>query len=250
MAADIFSRTWPVVRFGEIDSTNEEARRRAAAVDFGPCWLVADRQSAGRGRLGREWTSPSGNLFATALLAFDRPLAEGALACFSAGLAVIEAAAMAGVDASSLTLKWPNDVQAGDAKLAGVLIETGVSSGRQWMAAGFGVNIATAPARADRATARLADLPGGEGLTTTRYVERLDIAFRARLARLAHEGFEPTRRDWLARSAHLGARVEVSPASGRIAGVMRDLGPDGALVLEMDGGGEHHVRAGEISILG
>jgi BirA family transcriptional regulator, biotin operon repressor / biotin---[acetyl-CoA-carboxylase] ligase len=244
-----FQRPWPVVRFDEIDSTNEEARRRAASCDFGPHWLVADRQSAGRGRLGRAWESPAGNLFATALFLFPKPPSEAALACFSAGLAVIEAARTSGVFTSGLALKWPNDVLAGPAKLAGILIETGVSGDQLWMAAGFGVNVATAPVRADRETACLVDLPGGQGLTTSRYLASLDIAFRAALLRLLSEGFASTRLDWLANAAHIGQRVELTPNTGRITGVMRGLGQDGALIVELDNGGLHHVRAGEISLL-
>lgn len=244
-----FSSPWPIVRFDEIDSTNEEARRRAATGDFGPCWLQAIRQSAGRGRLGRAWDSPSGNLFATALFRFPNPLSEAALSCFSAGLAVIDAARACGVNASDLRLKWPNDVLSGSAKLSGVLIETGMTDGQLWMAAGFGVNVASAPVRSDRDTACLADQPGGQGLTAANYLAKLDIAFRARLRRLLGEGFEQTRADWLANAAHIGRRVELSPSTGPIAGAMRGLDCDGALIIELDDGGLHHVRAGEISIL-
>lgn len=245
-----FSDAWPVVRFSEIDSTNEEARRRAQAGDAGPCWLVAGIQIAGRGRLGRQWDSPAGNLFATALFPYPRPPTEAALACFSAGLAVLDAAKATGVDASSLKLKWPNDVLAGDAKLAGILIETGALPGGVWMAAGFGINVATAPERADRRTACICELPGGAGLTPERFLIALDTAFRSRLDRLLDEGFGPTRDDWLAQAAHLGGRVELNLSSGPLQGVMRGLGEDGALIIELDGGGLHHVRAGEISLLG
>src|SRR5262245_22037504 len=104
MPVHLFTQAWPVVRFDEIDSTNEEARRRAQAGDIGPCWLTAKVQTAGRGRLGRQWDSPAGNLFATALFPYPRTPAEAALACFSAGLAVIDAAGAVGVDASLLRL--------------------------------------------------------------------------------------------------------------------------------------------------
>ena len=244
------SSAWPIVGFEEIDSTNEEARRRALRGDFGPCWLSASRQSAGRGRLGRSWASPPGNLSATALLGLDAQPAKAALACFSAGLAVIDAAKSVGIDVSAMRLKWPNDVLAGEAKLAGILIETGFASKAFWMAAGFGVNIAIAPARPERKTACLNDLPGGEGLSPQQFLSHLDIAFRSRLAHLLVQGFGPTRADWLAHAAHLGREVEISPPTGRIKGVMRDLAPDGALVLELQGGELHHVRAGEISLLG
>jgi BirA family biotin operon repressor/biotin-[acetyl-CoA-carboxylase] ligase len=241
---------WPVIRFDEIDSTNEEARRRAQSGDTGPCWITAGAQTAGRGRLGRHWDSPTGNLFATALFNFPRPPAEAALACFSAGLAVIDAAEEAGVDASPLMLKWPNDVLLGPAKLAGILIETGLEQGELWMAAGFGVNVATAPEQPDWPTACLASLPRGEGATPEQFLATLDRAFRIRLAKLLTEGFGPTREDWLARAAHMGKRVQINPAGGPIAGVMAGLADDGALVLRLDDGREHYVRAGEISILG
>ncbi|MDP3736896.1 MAG: biotin--[acetyl-CoA-carboxylase] ligase [Hyphomonadaceae bacterium] len=250
MTAADFSKVWPVVRFDEIDSTNEEARRRAQSGDTGPCWLTAERQTAGRGRLGRQWDSPTGNLFATALLPYPRPPAEAALACFSAGLAVIDAAKAAGVDTAHLRLKWPNDVLAGPAKLAGILIETGTQHGQLWMAAGFGVNVASAPDVPGRPTACLANLSGGVGLSASRLLDALDIAFRARLARLTNDGFAATREDWLAKAAHLGGRVELQPASGRVEGVMKGLGDDGALIIELDDGTVTHVRAGEISILG
>ncbi len=250
MATTDFSDAWPVIRFGEIDSTNEEARRRAQLGDVGPCWLMAQIQTAGRGRLGRQWDSPAGNLFATALFVLPRPSAEAVLASYSAGLAVLDAVKGAGVDASRLKLKWPNDVLAGEAKLAGILIETGLRGGQLWMAAGFGVNVASAPKRSDRATACLAQMPGGQGVTADRILASLDVAFRSRLARLLGEGFGPTREAWLAHAAHLGKRVELTPASGRVEGVLKGLADDGALIVELDGGTLTHVRAGEISLLG
>lgn len=250
MVLELLSQAWPVIRFGEIDSTNEEARRRASGGDADPRWLVTEVQTAGRGRLGRAWSSPKGNLFTTALLPYPRPPAEAALACFSAGLAVLDAARSSGVDVSQAKLKWPNDVLVGQAKLCGILIETGQIHGRLWMAAGFGVNVEVAPERPDRPTTCLANLPGGAGLTAARLLTALDVAFRARLHSLLVEGFEPTRQAWLEQAAHLGSRVELTPASGRIEGEMTGLGPDGALILRLADGSETHVRAGEISLLG
>lgn len=250
MTLEIFSGAWPAVRFDQIDSTNEEARRRALDGDMGPCWLVTAEQTAGRGRLGRQWSSPRGNLYVTALLPFPGTLQVAALACFSAGLAVIDASRALGVAASQLKLKWPNDVLAGSAKLGGILIETGSQHGRLWMAAGFGVNVEVAPERADRVTSCLTALPGGEQATAPKLLAALDIAFRARLFQLLGDGFASTRTEWLANAAHLGARVELAPASGRIEGVMTGLAEDGALIVRLADGSETHVRAGEISVLG
>ncbi len=249
MAHSAFSRPWPVARFNKLDSTNEEARRRAADGDFGPHWLIAASQTAGRGRLGRQWVSPPGNLFATALFEAPWPLADCARVCFSAGLAVIDAALAGGVDGVWLRLKWPNDVQAAEAKLAGILIESGQSMGKTWLAAGFGVNIAHAPEAPGRETACISGLPGGAAISALDFLSRLDTAFRARLASLAANGFEPTREAWVSRAAHLGRQVEVSPPSGRVEGVMRGIGADGSLIMELANGDYHHVRAGEVSVL-
>lgn len=245
MTAEFLSRAWPVIRFAEIDSTNEEARRRAIAGDTGPCWLVTDTQTAGRGRLGRQWSSPKGNLFTTALLPYPRPPAEAVVVPFAAGLAVIDAARMAGVDVSQLGLKWPNDVLAGKAKITGILIETGLLHGQLWMAAGFGVNVEIAPERSDRPTACLNDLPGGAGLTAPRLLTLLDLAFRARLHQLLSEGFAGVRADWLAHTAYLNQSIEV----GTLKGIMIGLAEDGALMLRGDDGAVTHIRAGEISLL-
>lgn len=243
------SSAWPAVRFEEIDSTNEEARRRVAGGDIDPCWLVADRQSAGRGRLGRAWSSPTGNLYATASFVVQAAPAEAALICFAAGLAVIDAAASAGVWSQPLALKWPNDVLLGPAKLAGILIETTQAQGALAIAAGFGVNVAHHPNLPDRPTASLAELQGATGLSAAVYLTHLDIAFRARLMELASEGFEPIRQAWLERAAHLGKPVSVNLPGGPVSGMMQELASDGALVIATEDGRLHHVRAGEISLL-
>lgn len=245
VTAELLASAWPIVRFDEIDSTNEEARRRASNNETGPSWLVAAMQTSGRGRLGRQWSSPRGNLFATALLPYARPPAEAALASFAAGLAVVDAARASGVEDGRLRLKWPNDVLSGEAKVAGILIETGLLHGRLWMAAGFGVNVSVAPQRPDRPTQCLGNLPGGAGLTAQRFLTLLDVCFRARLSSLMNDGFAPTRDEWLASAAYLGAQIKVNGTAGEMTG----LADDGALILRLADGSVTHVRAGEISLL-
>ena len=98
---------WRVVRFDAIDSTSDEARRRALAGDPGRLWIVAGEQSAGRGRRGRTWISPKGNLYASALLIDPCPPAIAAQLGFVAGVALARAAEDVGAEAR---LKWPNDL--------------------------------------------------------------------------------------------------------------------------------------------
>jgi biotin-[acetyl-CoA-carboxylase] ligase BirA-like protein len=114
----------PVIRLDSVDSTNAEALRRARAGERGPLWVVAASQSAGRGRRGRAWAAPPGNLYASLLLVDPAPAAVAPQLAFVAGLAVHDAcAALAPGLADGLTLKWPNDLLCRGAKIAGILIE-------------------------------------------------------------------------------------------------------------------------------
>src|SRR6202012_6027198 len=96
------------VRFGAIDSTNEEACRRALAGAADRLWIVADEQSAGGGRRGRAWISPKGHLYASSLLVHPCPPAVAAQIGFVAGVALARATRDLG--ATEFGLKWPNDL--------------------------------------------------------------------------------------------------------------------------------------------
>ena len=137
---------WPqgygLKRYDEIDSTNEEARRLAAAGEVGPLWLTATRQTAGRGRRGRSWEMAEGNLAATLLLRPDRPQGEWAQLSFV--IAIAAADTMAGFANARIALKWPNDVLADGKKLAGILLET-ANGPSPALAIGIGVNLAHFP---------------------------------------------------------------------------------------------------------
>ena len=133
---------WPagyqLIRLEEIDSTNCEARRLAEAGEAGPVWIMARSQTAGRGRRGRAWLSAPGNLAATLLI---RPARQpcGQLS-FAAALAAADVAEHFAPTAP-VTVKWPNDVLAGDRKMAGILLE---STG-DWLAVGVGINLVSHP---------------------------------------------------------------------------------------------------------
>ncbi len=134
-------RGWRVVRYGAIDSTNEEARRRALGGDAGRLWIVADEQTAGRGRRGRVWISPKGNLHASALVIDPCPPVVAAQLGFVAGVALVRAARDLG--ATDVGLKWPNDLMSQGVKCAGILIEgIGLGGARSACAVGIGVNCA------------------------------------------------------------------------------------------------------------
>ena len=108
-----------------LGSTNAEALALARAGERGPFWVSAARQTAGRGRRGREWVSPAGNLYATLLLSEPSPSAQAPQLTFVAALALHDAVAECAPQLGpALKVKWPNDLLQGGAKLAGILIES------------------------------------------------------------------------------------------------------------------------------
>lgn len=237
----------PLEIFDEIDSTIVEARRRAERTAYGPVWMLARRQTAGRGRRGRSWASIEGNLMATYLGLIARPPAEIALLGFAAGVAIAETLD-AVIGAGRAKLKWPNDVFLDGAKAAGLMLDSGaVGQDVYWVALGFGVNIVGAPQGLDQQTAALrAALPPDAPAPAP---EALLAAIRARLEphaqRLAREGFEPLRRAWLARAQGLGQGARVQIGAETVEGRLAGLSPRGELELET-AAGLRVIAAGDI----
>ncbi len=151
----------PILLLDQTDSTNADARRRADAGETGPLWIVARRQTEGRGRRGRSWESQDGNLFSTLLQLTRKSPAEAAQVTFVAALAIADLLDSY-APASLVTIKWPNDVMLAGQKASGVLVESGVhENGGLWLAVGIGVNLAHAPDGTERpATALVHHLRG------------------------------------------------------------------------------------------
>ena len=174
------SQSWPVIWHDTLDSTNEEARRQAADGNFSDGWIAARLQTAGRGRLGRGWASPSGNLFATALFHEPVGLEVATRIPFAAALSVHDGLSAFAPDAP-IALKWPNDVRAAGAKLCGILVESGQADGAVWVACGMGINVTSVPEGAGQAATCLADLRGEASVTADMVLESLREAFARRL---------------------------------------------------------------------
>jgi BirA family biotin operon repressor/biotin-[acetyl-CoA-carboxylase] ligase len=236
--------------FAEIDSTNEEARRLGDAGVEGPIWITAERQTAGRGRRGREWVSPTGNFMGTLLLRPDVTPRKAAELSFVAALAVHDAV----VDLlpppvrPDLKLKWPNDLLLDGRKLAGILLESsGIAGGKlSWLAVGIGINLATFPEKVEFPATSLSAL-GITDVTPERALERLAAAFEARLgAWRAEGGFASIRESWLARAAGLGETITVRLADETFEGVFQGLAPGGELEVRLGTGEMRLVAAGDV----
>ena len=225
-------------QFDVLDGTNAEALR-AGAIPRNV--YVARSQSAGRGRQGRDWLSPDGNLYAT-ICARPPALRNPAQLAFVAGLAVLDTVSE-GAPETSFSLKWPNDVLANGKKISGMLIE----AGDRGYAVGVGINVVSSPADDEvrfpatnlRDCAGISPPPGA-------LLARLCGHFDRWCHRWAADGFEPLRAVWLASAHRMGDTIAASTVVERIEGRFQGLDADGALVLEDAGGSVHVIAAGDV----
>lgn len=237
---------WPEgvgrVILDEADSTNAEAMRRAATATA-PQWIMARRQTAGRGRRGRAWDSGAGNLAATLLLLQPGPAAAAAQYSFVAALALADALALAAGPSAGLALKWPNDVLLNGGKVAGILLESaGQGTQVTALAIGIGVNLVTAPEPgtlgpdAMRPVSLAAET--GTAIAPEAFLDLLAPAFAARAARFRAEGFAPIREAWLARAARLGETITARTGNATRIGRFDGIDAAGALILTTAAGRE------------
>jgi BirA family biotin operon repressor/biotin-[acetyl-CoA-carboxylase] ligase len=207
-------------------------------------WLVARRQTAGRGRQGRAWFDGAGNFMGSTAVTLGEGWPPPASLSFVAALAVRDAAAVALGEDTGLALKWPNDVLLDGGKLSGILLEMV----RGAIVIGIGVNLARAPDVEGRKTAAIADIAPPPPLTS--FASSLAVAFDHRLVSWRTYGLAATLQAFLAHSIHAqGSPVTVhdtdgSVLSGSFAGLEES---DGALRLRLADGSERVIRAGDIS---
>ena len=230
-----------------VDSTNDEARRRAAAGEREPVWIAARRQLAGRGRERRPWSTEPGNLAATLLMPFRGTPGEAARLGFPAALAVAELFyhLAPGV---SVTLKWPNDVLLAGRKASGILLENlgPGPDGRLTVAIGIGVNLAHHPCPGEMrwpATSVAAETGAAPWFDDT--LAKLAQGMDRWLGVLEAQGFEAVRTAWLARADRLGQVIEARLPRGTLTGRFKAIDADGALVLET-ADGPRRIAAGDV----
>lgn len=204
-------------------------------------WLVADRQTAGRGRQGREWFDGAGNFMGSTVVHLtpgDPPPASFALA---AGLALYEAVLPLLSAPAPLRLKWPNDLTHAGAKLAGILLERAGKA----LVIGIGVNLAAAPAIPGRATVALSALGPAPGRDA--FAGALAAAFATELERWRSHGLAPLLRRWLAAAHPEGAALTVAPpGEASLSGTFAGLTAEGALRLRLADGTLRVMHAGDV----
>jgi BirA family biotin operon repressor/biotin-[acetyl-CoA-carboxylase] ligase len=209
--------------------------------------VLAGEQTSGRGRHGRAWASPVGNLYASVLLRAEGPLAATAQLSFVAGLAVADALERHAPCGIELRLKWPNDVLIGRAKVAGILLESAASTdgGAASVIVGTGVNIVSCPQGTPYPATSLAE-QGFAAITPRALLFDYLRALDHWLGRWREAGFADVRAAWCARSFGLGEQIGLRLAREELFGRFVDVTPSGALLLDLDGGGRREIAAGDV----
>ncbi len=233
-----------IEHIAETGSTNADLLIRAREGAPEGLWLRADRQSGGRGRLGRDWQSPRGNLYASTLVRLrsgDPPAHSLSLV---AAIALYESVRHHAPRAA-LVIKWPNDVLLDGNKLAGILLERQDDA----VIVGIGVNLAHAPQLPGRVTAALSQVaPAPEPAI---FCELLARQFGLALARWRHDGLRATMADWSARAHPVGTRLATTAHDGsRIEGSFAGLTSEAMLNLRLPGGETVVIHSGDMEIEG
>jgi len=218
----------------ETGSTNDDVADLARDGAPEGLWLRAERQTGGKGRQGRAWDSPAGNLHASTLVRLQPGDPPAPTLALVAAVALHQAIRP---HAPEARIKWPNDLLVHGAKLAGILLE------RQGDAVilGFGVNLAHHPEGLERSTASLVGL-GPAAPDPDGFLIDLAEALARWIARWRGEGLAPIRARWLERAHPVGSALTANGEEGLFEG----LDAEGALLLRRAGGSVETIRAGDV----
>lgn len=232
-----------------VDSTNAYAMRIAQEIS-GPTWILAHEQTAGRGRQGRAWRDPKGNLAVSLVLFPDETPDRFALRSFVTSLALYRACAALTGQGDKFALKWPNDVLLEGRKMAGILLETTpLAGGKMALIIGIGVNLAHAPDTATLETRALAPVSVQEAtehlIAPETFLNQLAEDYETLERQFQTEGFAPIRAAWLTHAAKLGKVITARTGKTETIGLFDTIDETGHLVLQTSDGAKR-ISAADI----
>ena len=229
-----------LLTYDVLDSTNDEAKRLAGGGASHGAVIWAKRQTNGRGRMGRDWISPEGNLYVSFLLKPEKKLEECSQLSFVAALAVAETLEAMVADAYDIHCKWPNDILLKSRKIAGILLESfntqeRLATSDRWIVVGIGINIESHPDHVLFPATSLRDV-GVELVSAKIVLSRLVYNFMQHYDAWMKKGFGEVRKAWMARAYKLGHTVELMQGDTLHEGVFEGIDEQGAIVLRSDDG--------------
>jgi BirA family transcriptional regulator, biotin operon repressor / biotin---[acetyl-CoA-carboxylase] ligase len=235
-----------IFRHASIDSTNLEAMRLVEGGLSESAWIVADAQTHGRGRSGRNWISDVGNLYATHVVFPRCALRDVSQISLVAALAVHDAASH-WIAREHLIIKWPNDCLIDGAKFCGILVEC-CQVEPLAVAIGCGINVKLKPEQAPYAVACLSEFAAS--IEVEQVFAQLQISMRHRLQQWQErDGFSRIAHVWLERTHAIGSQMTVRAEHASQTGIFRGLSEDGALLLQAENGQIHRIYAGDVRVM-
>lgn len=249
-AASNLLNDYHLLSYDVLDSTNEEAKRLAGGGASHGAVIWAKRQTAGRGRMGRDWVSAEGNLFVSVLLSPEKELALCSQLSFLASLAVAETLEAVVEQPKDIACKWPNDVLWKGKKIAGILLEsftTTEASGhpRQWIVVGVGINVDSHPEHVMFPATSLREA-GVEIISAKIVLSRFVHNFICRYDHWAMQGFAEVEEQWGARAYHLNKPVEVLVGEEQHNGIFAGIDAGGRMLLRDAKGKITGITAGDV----
>jgi BirA family transcriptional regulator, biotin operon repressor / biotin---[acetyl-CoA-carboxylase] ligase len=234
----------------QVGSTSREALALVDAGETGPLWIMARRQTAGRGRADRQWVSAPGNLHASLILSLSCPPTAVPQLSLLAGVATFDAIRQAaGGRPASLRLKWPNDILIGQAKCAGILAESVAGPQSTTAIIGIGIDLVWHPTAMHRAATDLAEHgchiePDAMLASLAEAMQRWVVVWDG------GRDFHSIRRAWLERAGPIGEMCTVDTGRERLEGAFADLDADGALIISDSHGRRRTVTFGDVALMG
>ena len=237
-----------LVALDSVGSTNDEARQLAEAGAEDGTLVWAREQRQGRGRRGRDWQSPRGNLYLSMILRPDCSPERAAQLGFVAALGMGDAIGAVAPPMIEVRYKWPNDVLINDRKAAGILLEsTSTPDGRlDWLVLGIGVNVTSFPEDTAFPATSLRFEGCPPSLDDATLLEAFARHFLAWVNRWLEDGFAPVRKTWRNHAFGLGDAIEVRLAEETLTGIFEDLDEDGGLLLKLADDSIRRISAGDV----
>jgi BirA family biotin operon repressor/biotin-[acetyl-CoA-carboxylase] ligase len=237
-----------LVVLDRVASSNDEAKRlaQAGAEDGTLVWVR--EQLEGRGRQGRAWASPPGNLYLSLVLRPECTPAEAAQLGFVAALGLGGGVGSVTPPLIEVRYKWPNDVLFNGRKGAGILLESRMApaGGLDWLILGLGVNVTSFPEDAAFPATSLRFEGAPEKLEEVDLLEAFARHFLTWINRWLEDGFAPIRETWLRHAHGLGEMIEVQLGKEVVSGRFGDLDQTGALLIELADGRVRSITAGDV----
>jgi BirA family transcriptional regulator, biotin operon repressor / biotin---[acetyl-CoA-carboxylase] ligase len=237
-----------LISLDSVDSTNDEAIRLAEAGAEDGTLVWAREQTKGRGRMGREFVSPRGNLYLSLVLRPDCDIAAAAQLSFVAALAVGDGIGSVVPAMLEITYKWPNDVLLNERKVSGILLEskTAPGGGIDWLVLGVGINVASYPEDTEFPATSLHFEGTPRSVTEVEVLQAFSRHLLTWINRWLDDGFAPVRQKWLSHAHGKGEIIEVRLPKETLSGTFADMDKDGVLLLDVPGAGQRRIAAGDV----